>query len=85
MLCKMIRRGLDRRDRDENTFGSLITNDEVFQISKTEDVISHAEKQQTKYLAHSARQRKQCERLLFNDNKNCKRGRPIKTLEQCVL
>ena len=87
MLRKMIRRGFERRNRDENDYSFLITNDEVLQISKTEDVISHVEKQQTKYLAHIARRSNAntAKRLLFNDDKNLKRGRPIKTLEQYVL
>ena len=87
MLRKMIRRGFERRNRDENDYSFLITNDEVLQISKTEDVISHVEKQQTKYLAHIARRSNAntAKRLLFSDDKNLKRGRPIKTLEQYVL
>ena len=49
--------------------------------------ISHVETQQFKYLAHIARRNNDngAKRLLFNDNNNRKRGRPIKTLEQHVL
>lgn len=87
MLRKMIRRGFERRNRDENDFSFIITNDDVLRICKTEDVITYTEKQQTKYLAHIARRSNDntAKRLLFNDNKNRKRGRPIKTLEQYVL
>ena len=87
MLRKMIRHGFERRNRDENDFTFMITNDEVLQLCKTEDVISHIEKQQTKYLAHIARRSNAntVKRLLFNDDKNRKQGRPIKTLEQYVL
>ena len=55
MLRKMIRRGFERRNGDENDYSFLITNHELLQICKTEDVITHVEKQQTKYLAHIAR------------------------------
>lgn len=87
MLRKMIRHGFERRNRDNDDFGFVITNNDVLQICKTEDVISHVEKQQSKYLAHIARRSNAntAKRLLLNDNKNYKRGRPIKTLEQYVL
>ena len=87
MLRKMIRRGFERRDRDNEDYGYVITNDDVLRICKTEDVILHAEKQQSKYLAHVAlcKNSNAAKRLLFNDNKNNKRGRPIKTMEQYIL
>ena len=83
----MIRRGFERRNRENEDFGYVITNNDVLQICKTEYVISHVEKQQSKYLAHIARRknRNNAKRLLCNDDKNYKRGRPMKTLEQHVL
>ena len=64
-----------------------IDYDYVFQLCETEDAISHVETQQFKYLAHIDRRNNDngAKRLLFNDNNNRKRGRPIKTLEQHVL
>ena len=44
-------------------------------------------KQQASYLAHLARQSNHCftKKLLFNDNTQTKKGRPIETLEDKVI
>ena len=49
--------------------------------------MSYVAKQQTKYLAHMARQETSstAKKLLFNDNKNVKKGRPAIAMEQQVL
>ena len=76
----MIRRGFERRDRDNEDFGYVLTNDYVLQLCETENVISHVETQQFKYLSHISRlsNDNSAKKLLFNDNNNRKRGRPIK-------
>ena len=56
-------------------------------MCKTEDIHSYVARQQENYLGHLARQSNKCftKRLLFNDNKRTKRGRPIETLEDKVM
>ena len=83
----MIQRGFERRNRDENDYSFLITNHELLQICKTEDVITHVEKQQTKYLAHIARRSNAntAKRLLFNNNKNHKREDQSRLLNSMFL
>ena len=90
MLRKMIRRGFERKsaeDSDEENFSYLLSNSDVLQICKTEDIMSHVANQQFKYLAHISRRSNNnvAKRLLFNDDKTRKRGRPVKTMEQHVL
>ena len=89
MLRRMIREGFAKKI-DENgnaTFAYTLTNDDVLEICKTEDVLTFIKQQQENYLGHIARQKNTSivKRLLFNDNKNTKRGRPSKTLEDYVL
>ena len=89
MLRKMIRGGFEREinDNEEETFHYVLSNDEVLQICKTKDIMTHVSKQQSNYLAHIARRpnTNNAKRLLFNENINRKRGRPVKTMEQHVL
>ena len=77
MLRKIIGGGFERRRNRESDYNFLITNDVVLWICKTEDVILHVEKHVVV--------RQHCEILLFNNIKNCKRGRSIKTLKHYVL
>ena len=95
MLRKMIRDGFrEKNTREQNNdpdqehnFSYILTNENVLNICKTENVNKYVSTQQAKYLAHLARQPNNTltKRLLFNDNKNIKRGRPFVTLEQQVL
>ena len=89
MLRKMIRGGFEREinDNEEETFHYVLSNDEVLQICKTKDIMTHVTKQQSNYLALIARRpnTNNAKRLLFNKNINRKRGRPVKTMEQHVL
>ena len=53
----------------------------------TEDISTYVEKQQINYLVHLATQPNTTttKKLLFNDNKIIKRGRPSETLEEKVM
>ena len=55
--------------------------------SKTTDIPSFVLKQQMSHLGHLARQSNKCliKRLLFNDDKRSKQGRPFETAEDKVL
>ena len=89
MLRKMIRGGFERTvdENNELTFKYVLSSDDVLHICNTEDVLQYVKRQQGNYLAHIARQSNTSivKRLLFNDDRNRKRGRPIKTLEDHVL
>ena len=89
MLRKMVRGGFERRidDNNEQTFHFVMSSEDVLRVCKTEDILQYVKRQQQKYLGHIARQKNTSivKRLLFNDNTNKKRGRPIKTLEDHVL
>ena len=73
---KMIRGGFKRIIDD---------NDEILQICQTKDR-THVSKQQSNNLGHYSRRpnNNNTKRLLFNDNTNRKRGRPVKNLEEHV-
>lgn len=82
MVRKMIRHGFERRNRYNDV------EDSSYAFSnKTKDVISRVEKQQFKYLAHIVRLKNSnnAKRLLFNDDRNHRRGRPLKAMKQHVL
>ena len=89
MLRKMIRGGFDRvvDENNEITFQYVLSSEDVLQICHTEDIMKYVRRQQENYLGHIARKNNTSivKRLLFNDNRNQKRGRPIKTLEDHVL
>ena len=82
MLRKLVRNGCKR---DE--FRYIMSNDEILETCKTTDIQSFVSLQQASYLGHLARQtnKSQTKRLLFNDDKRTKRGRPFETLEDKVL
>ena len=82
MLRKLVWNG----SKTEN-FKYVITNEEIIEICHTEDIHKFVERQQSSYLAHLARQSNSCltKRLLFNDDKQTKIGRPIETLEDKVI
>ena len=70
------------RDPDqEHDFSYILTNKDVLNICTVEAVSNYVNVQQAKYLAHLARHKI----LLFNDNNNIKRGRPMLTVEQQIL
>ena len=66
---------------------NTLTNDEILAICKTSDIPSFVLNQQGSYLGHLARQPNTSltKRLLFNDNKRTKSGRPFETLEDKVM
>ena len=82
MLRKLIRNGSKTEDHHY-----VFTNERILQLCKTDDIPTFVAKQQGNYLGHLARQRNECltKRLLFNDDKRTKLGRPIETLEDKVL
>jgi len=59
MLRRMIRHGFKRRneEKDEENFSYVLSNNDVLGICKTEDIISHVEKQQFNYPTHIARRK----------------------------
>ena len=84
MLRKMVKGGYRRKSETEWNF--QLTNNDLHNICKTEEINAFVLRQQKKYLAHLARQPNWAlsKRLLFNDNKSRKPG-PQTTLENMVL
>ena len=89
MLRRMVRGGFKRKvdENDEDTYEFVLSNRKILEICGTEDVLDYVKRMQENYLGHIARQKNDSivKRLLFNDDQNKKRGRPIKTLEDHVL
>ena len=84
MLRRMIRGGFQQNE----DYQYKITNSKLHEICKTEDVFDDfVARQQVNYCAHLVRQQNTflTKRLLFNDNKYCKRGRRTETLKDKVL
>ena len=84
MLRKMVKGGYRRKSETEWNF--QLTNNDLHNICKTEEINAFLLRQQKKYFAHLARQPNWAlsKRLLFNDNKSRKPG-PQTTLENMVL
>jgi len=82
MLRKLVRNGSKTEDHHY-----VLTNERILQLCKTDDIPTFVAKQQGSYLGHLARQRNECltKRLLFNDDKRTKLGRPLETLEDKVM
>ena len=82
-------RGFERKvdENDDETYQFVLSNSKILEICGTEDVLDYVKRMQANYLWHIARQKNTniVKRLLFNDDQNKKRGRPIKTLEDHVL
>ena len=90
MLRKMIRDGFKRKEQSEPetpNYAFYYSSEDVRHICQTEDIMSYVNRQQTKYLAHVARKNTKSltKKLLFNDDRNRKKGRPVLTLEDYVL
>ena len=68
-------------------FKYILSNDDILRICHTEDIPTFVARQQSSYLGHLARQSNSflTKRLLFNDDKHTKVGRPIETLEDKVM
>ena len=83
MLRKMIKNGY--KTTEDHHF--ILTNAEVLDICKTVDIATFAGDQQSRYVGHLACQSNTCQtkRLLFNNDKRPKRGRPYASLEDKVL
>ena len=89
LLRRMVRGGFERKvdENDDETYQFVLSNSKILEICGTEDVLDYVKRMQANYLGHIARQKNTSivKRLLFNDDKNKKRSRPIKTLEDHVL
>ena len=79
----MLKRKID--ENDDETYQFVLSNSKILEICGTEDVLDYVKCMQAN--GHIARQKNTSivKRLLFNDDQNKKRGRPIKTLEHHVL
>ena len=79
MLRKVIRNGFARRDTQNEEWSYLITNNQLLDICKTEDIKSHVNKLRQRYLAHVIRlpDDSLTKRLAFNNEKITKPGRQI--------
>ena len=73
MLRKLVRGGCKREE-----FRYPKSNAEILQVYKTADIPSFRLNQQTSYLGHLGRQpnKRRTKRLLVNDDKRSKQGRP---------
>ena len=82
MLRKLVRGGCKKEE-----FRYTKSNVEILQVCKTANIPSFVLKQQTSNLGNLARQSNKCltKRLLFNDDKRLKQGRPFQTVEDKVL
>ena len=82
MIRKMVRKGY-RRKRD--TWSFVLTNEQLLQIGKTEDLKSFIAKQQKRYLAHTIRRDDSslAKKLLFSYSRST-RGRQLMTLMDAV-
>ena len=89
LLRRMIRGGFERKldENDNETYQFVLSNSKILEICGTEDVLDYIKRMQANYLGHIARQKNTSivKRLLFNDDQNKKRGRPIKTFEYHVI
>ena len=78
----MVRGGFERKvdENDDETYQFVLSNSKILEIRGTEDVLDYVKRMQANYLGHIARQKNTSivKRLLFNDDQNKKRGRPIK-------
>ena len=85
MVRKMVKGKIGNR-KSETEWNFQLTNNDLHNLCKTEDISGFVLRQQKKYLAHLARQPNMIltKKLLFNDNKSCKPG-PQPTLEHMVL
>ena len=87
MLRKMVKGGYRRKGKKgSDNYHFVLNNVDILAICKTEKVEEYVKWQQTKYLAHLARQPNTSitKRLLFNDDKARKPGRQI-TLVDIVM
>ena len=80
MLRKMIKGGY-RRKRDSWSY--VLSNKDILQISKTEDISKFAARQQRNYAAHVIRKDNDsiAKRAMFNSDHRTKRGRKISLLQ----
>ena len=87
LLRCMIRNGFTRVDENNNDFRLQITNARLHTICGTSDLSEFVRKQQRNYCEHVIRMplHGSLKKLLFNEDKNIKRGRQSKTLVELVL
>ena len=82
MLRRLVRNGCRTSE-----YKYILSNDDILRICHTEDIPTFVARQQSSYLGHLARQSNSCltKRLLFNDDRHTRVGRPIETLEDKVM
>ena len=82
MIRKMVRKGYRRKG---DTWSFVLTNEQLLQIGKTEDLKSFIAKQQKRYLAHTIRRDDSslAKKLLFSYSRST-RGRQLMTLMDAV-
>ena len=82
MLRKLVKNGNKTED-----YHYRYSNNDILQLCGTEDIHTYVARQQASYLGHLARQPNSSltKRLLFNDNKRMKPGKPPETLEDKVI
>jgi len=74
MLRKMVRGGFRRKP---DSWAYILTNTNLIEMCKTESIESFIERQKQRFLAHIIRMpdKSITKRIIFNDEKNTKRGR----------
>ena len=75
MLRKMIRGGFRRKP---NEWGFIFRNEDLLKICKTKSIEIFVERQRKRYMGHIIRRSDTAptKKILFNNEKNCKIGRP---------
>ncbi|XP_066919456.1 uncharacterized protein [Clytia hemisphaerica] len=86
-LRRMVRNGMKHVNEKENDFRMVISNARLLEICGTKDVSLFIKSQQSKYIAHVIRMciDRNVKRLTFNDDKYTRKGRPVKSLLECVM
>ena len=86
-LRRMIRNGMKHVNEAENDFRMLISNVRLHEICGTMDVSVFIKNQQRNYVAHVIRMsvHRNVKKLTFNDDKNTRRGRPVRSLLEQVM
>ena len=82
MLRKLVRNGSKTED-----LRYIYSNEQILRFCNTPDIPTYVAKQQESYLGHLARQSNHCltKKLLFNDDRRTKPGKPFETLEDKVM
>ena len=83
-LRRLVKGGFERQDEG---WSFKYTNADILRITKTIDLLTFIKSQQLKYVINILKRSDKSitKRLLFNDDKTTKRGRPHMTLMASVL